>query len=110
MPTPKKKEYLKQQKQKAEEEKVRKWQENYDRIQQAEKNGEKIYKAAGGRIRGTSQKEVNEKKGAYKSQANDAVTMIKLKTGSYPNAGIYERSKKRQQRRQAIESRFGKGR
>ena len=107
MPTPKKKEYLKQQKQKAEQEKQRQWQEDYDRIQKAEKNGEKVYKAAGGRIRGTSQEEVKQKTGGYKSQANDALTMVKLNSGNYQNAGTYARSKRRQT---AIERHFGKGR
>ena len=62
MPSPqKKREQLKMQRQQQEQEKLKQWREDYDRLQQAEKEGKKIYEAAGGRIRATSEEELKQK-------------------------------------------------
>lgn len=82
MPSPqKKREQLKMQRQKQQEEQQRQWREDYDRLQQAEKEGKKIYKAAGGRIRATSEEELKQKTSkAAKSAVDAELTMVKLRS------------------------------
>lgn len=82
MPSPqKKREQLKMQRQQQEQEKLKQWREDYDRLQQAEKEGKKIYKAAGGRIRATSEEELKQKTSkAAKSAVDAELTMVKLRS------------------------------
>jgi hypothetical protein len=82
MPSPqKKREQLKMQRQQQEQEKLKQWREDYDRLQQAEKEGKKIYKAAGGRVRATSEEELKQKTSkAAKSAVDAELTMVKLRS------------------------------